>query len=80
MTHSFNPTVLREYDIRGIVGQTLGTDDAYAIGVFSPQLPQEGIGYGRFTFPDVNKWNCVFRELNVQPNIHYLTKIRNIKA
>ena len=42
-------------------------DDAYAIGVFSPQLPQEGIGYGRFTFPDVNKWNCVFRELNVQP-------------
>ena len=32
MTHHFNPTVLREYDIRGIVGQTLGPDDAYAIG------------------------------------------------
>jgi phosphomannomutase len=32
MTHRFNPTVLREYDIRGIVGTTLGTDDAYAIG------------------------------------------------
>ena len=32
MTHSFNPTALREYDIRGIVGQTLGPDDAYAIG------------------------------------------------
>ncbi|MFM9977432.1 MAG: phosphoglucomutase/phosphomannomutase PgmG [Sphingomonadaceae bacterium] len=32
MTHRFDPTVLREYDIRGIVGQTLGEDDAYAIG------------------------------------------------
>ncbi len=32
MTHRFDPTALREYDIRGIVGQTLGPDDAYAIG------------------------------------------------
>jgi phosphomannomutase len=32
MTHQFNPTSLREYDIRGIVGQTLGADDARAIG------------------------------------------------
>lgn len=32
MTHRFDPTSLREYDIRGIVGQTLGTDDARAIG------------------------------------------------
>jgi len=32
MTHRFNPTSLREYDIRGIVGETLGPDDAYAIG------------------------------------------------
>jgi phosphomannomutase len=32
MTHRFDPTALREYDIRGIVGQTLGADDAYAIG------------------------------------------------
>jgi phosphomannomutase len=32
MTHRFDPTSLREYDIRGIVGKTLGTDDAYAIG------------------------------------------------
>ena len=30
--HDFNPTSLREYDIRGIVGQTLNTDDAFAIG------------------------------------------------
>jgi phosphomannomutase len=32
MTHRFDPTSLREYDIRGIVGKTLGPDDAYAIG------------------------------------------------
>ncbi len=32
MTHRFNPTVLREYDIRGIIGETLGPDDARAIG------------------------------------------------
>ncbi len=32
MTHCFHPTVLREYDIRGIVGETLGPDDARAIG------------------------------------------------
>lgn len=32
MTHRFDPTSLREYDIRGIVGKTLGPADAYAIG------------------------------------------------
>ncbi len=32
MAHAFNPTALREYDIRGIVGKTLGEEDARAIG------------------------------------------------
>ncbi len=32
MSHQFHPTVLREYDIRGIIGETLGPDDARAIG------------------------------------------------
>jgi phosphomannomutase len=32
MTHRFHPSSLREYDIRGIVGETLGEADAYAIG------------------------------------------------
>ena len=41
-------------------------DNFYAIGVYSPQLPKNGMGYGRFSFPDVNKWNCVFREDNVK--------------
>ncbi len=30
--HRFEPTVLREYDIRGIVGETLDEADAYALG------------------------------------------------
>ncbi|HCB76670.1 MAG TPA: phosphomannomutase [Sphingomonas bacterium] len=32
MTHNFDPTSLREYDIRGIVGKTLHPADAEAIG------------------------------------------------
>jgi len=32
MHHNFDATVLREYDIRGIIGETLGADDARAIG------------------------------------------------
>lgn len=31
-SHRFDPTTLREYDIRGIVGRTLHAADAYAIG------------------------------------------------
>ncbi|CAK0755244.1 Phosphomannomutase [uncultured Gammaproteobacteria bacterium] len=30
--HGFDPTILREYDIRGIHGQTLGSADARAVG------------------------------------------------
>ncbi len=32
MSHQFNPTSLREYDIRGVIGKTLGPADAYAVG------------------------------------------------
>ena len=45
-------------------------DRRHAMGVYSPQLPQGRRGYGRFSFPDVVKWNCVFREENVQPGPH----------
>jgi phosphomannomutase len=31
--HTFNPTILREYDIRGQVDINLSTDDAYALGL-----------------------------------------------
>jgi len=45
-------------------------DRQYAMGVYSADLPQNKLGYGRFTFPDVVKWNCAFRETNIQPG-HY---------
>jgi phosphomannomutase len=32
MSHTFDPTILREYDIRGIIGETLSVEDARAIG------------------------------------------------
>ena len=32
VSHEFHPTSLREYDIRGLVGDTLTEADAYAIG------------------------------------------------
>ncbi len=58
MTHCFHPTALREYDIRGIVGQTLGTDDARAIGRgFGTRVRRDGgrkvaVGYdGRLSSP-----------------------------
>jgi phosphomannomutase len=43
MTHQFNRTILREYDIRGIVGDTLNEADAYALGrTFAAQARDEG--------------------------------------
>ena len=32
MSHQFHPSILREYDVRGIVGDTLTEADAYALG------------------------------------------------
>ncbi|MFO1255240.1 MAG: phosphomannomutase/phosphoglucomutase [Sphingomonadaceae bacterium] len=58
MSHQFNSTVLREYDIRGIIGETLGEGDAYAIGRgFATLLGRDGgravaVGYdGRTSSP-----------------------------
>ncbi|HMG46878.1 MAG TPA: phosphomannomutase/phosphoglucomutase [Allosphingosinicella sp.] len=44
MSHVFHPSSLREYDIRGIVGKTLGPDDAYAIGRSFGTLARRGGG------------------------------------
>nr|AHN97893.1 hypothetical protein [uncultured bacterium lac146] len=41
-------------------------DRLHAMGVYSPDLPRAGRGYGRFFYPDVVKWNCVFREKDVK--------------
>ncbi|MBN43880.1 MAG: phosphomannomutase [Alphaproteobacteria bacterium] len=58
--HSFDPTILREYDIRGIVGDTLVRDDAYAVGrgfgtcVVKAGGERVALGYdGRLTSPDL---------------------------
>jgi phosphomannomutase len=45
MSHRFDPTVLREYDIRGIIGETLGPDDARAIGRGFASLLREAGGH-----------------------------------
>jgi len=57
-THSFHPTSLREYDIRGIIGETLGAEDAFAIGrCFGTVVARAGgssvaVGYdGRLSSP-----------------------------
>lgn len=57
-THRFDPTSLREYDIRGIVGKTLSEADAFAIGrCFGSVVARKGgrsvaVGYdGRLSSP-----------------------------
>jgi phosphomannomutase len=56
--HRFDPTVLREYDIRGIVGETLSKADAHALGRSFGTVVRRGggrtacVGYdGRLTSP-----------------------------
>jgi phosphomannomutase len=60
MPHRFDPTILREYDIRGVVGDTLSAADARAIGrAYALTLKTAGgrrvaVGYdGRLTSPDL---------------------------
>ncbi len=61
-SHRFDPTSLREYDIRGIVGKTLSGEDAFAIGrVFGSLVKRGGgktvaVGYdGRLHSPDMEE-------------------------
>ena len=58
--HSFDPTSLREYDIRGVVGRTLHPADAFAIGrCFGTVVARAGgtrvaVGYdGRLSSPEL---------------------------
>src|SRR5258708_2616437 len=62
MTHQFDPTILREYDIRGIVGESLSSADARAIGrAFATMLAEAGgsrvaVGFdGRLTSPELEE-------------------------
>ena len=58
--HRFDPVILREYDIRGVVGETLGAADARAIGrTLGSIVARQGgrfiaVGYdGRLTSPEL---------------------------
>ena len=60
MSHRFDPTSLREYDIRGIIGETLSEADAYAVGrTFGTIVRRAGgtrvaVGYdGRVSSPQL---------------------------
>src|SRR5207237_9634466 len=60
MSHRFDPSILREYDIRGVVGKTLFAADAHALGrAFATTVAQTGwkkvaVGYdGRLTSPEL---------------------------
>jgi len=60
--HNFHSSILREYDIRGIIDETLFPKDAYAIGKAFGSLMQAGgdkivtVGYdGRATSPELEK-------------------------
>ncbi|MEM9469411.1 MAG: phosphomannomutase/phosphoglucomutase [Pseudomonadota bacterium] len=57
-THHFSPTILREYDVRGIVGEDLNETDAYTLGrAFGTKIKRGGgstvcVGYdGRHSSP-----------------------------
>jgi phosphomannomutase len=59
-SHRFDPTSLREYDIRGVVGRTLSPQDAFAIGrTFGSIVSRAGgrtvaVGYdGRLSSPEL---------------------------
>ena len=63
--HAFHPTLLREYDIRGIVGSTLHPADAEAIGrAFGTMIVAGGgrrvvLGYdGRLSSPELAAATC----------------------
>ncbi len=61
--HRFHPTILREYDVRGIVGETLFPADARALGqAFATVLADEGSGLriavgrdGRLSSPELQE-------------------------
>src|SRR5262249_54006278 len=60
LRHAFHPSILREYDVRGVVGETIAADDAYAVGRSFGTVVRRGggnagcVGYdGRLTSPDL---------------------------
>ena len=82
MTYAFHPTILREYDIRGIIGETLSADDALHLGkAFGTLVKRNGgsvvaVGRdGRMSSPDlaaalirgVVSTGCTVRDIGLGP-------------
>jgi len=64
VAHRFHRSILREYDVRGVVGQTLGPADAHAIGRSFATLVRRSGGQavvvgrdGRVSSPEVSGRN-----------------------
>jgi phosphomannomutase len=60
MAHHFHPSLMREYDMRGVFGRTLGEEDGYAVGrSFGTIIRRKGgsrvaVGYdGRLSSPSL---------------------------
>lgn len=61
--HTLHPSLLREYDIRGIMEETLSATDAYYIGLaFASHIQQQGLGKricvgfdGRLSSPELEE-------------------------
>ena len=71
-SYRFDPTILREYDIRGQVGKNLSEDDAYFLGrAFGSFVKRKGgahvcVGYdGRKTSPALSK--SLIRPCSISP-------------
>ena len=82
MTYQFHPSILREYDIRGIIGQTLSADDALHLGrAFGTLVRRNGgsvvaVGRdGRMSSPDLAaalirglvSTGCTVRDIGLGP-------------
>ena len=60
--HTFNPSIIREYDVRGVVGETLDFIDAHVLGrSFGSEIKENGgcrvcVGYdGRLSSPGMER-------------------------
>ena len=93
--HQFHPSSLREYDIRGIIGETLGEADAYAIGRgFATRIRRAGglriaVGYdGRHSSPalaaalvrGINDSGCDAVEIGLGPTPMLYFAVHHLNA
>ena len=82
MTYAFHPSILREYDIRGVIGETLCPDDALHLGkAFGTRVRRNGgsvvaVGRdGRLSSPDLAlaliqglvSTGCIVRDIGLGP-------------